>query len=625
LCPQAQSEIETDENYVEGSEHKQTNFQRKLWRIKDALKMLKADTVIAAKVGNVLWRMTEESPQTGCDVWVAWLKDNGVSDEDARSVWADGFPEWAWADEVYEAAQRVGWRLPITHDPNRLLAMAERSEATLVGIGADIYQFGDRLVFPISEEIEATKGRKTRIALPKRIDYHFLMGELSRYINFVKWDDEDHFKTSAVPSQVASLILSRYGMWKFRKLAGVVCCQTLRRDGTILAKEGYDEATGLYVMGPLPKMRRVAERPTRAEAEKALASLGELLAEFPFVDMASRSVALSGLMTSVCRAALDCVPMHAMSAPAPGSGKSFWCDIASGIATGNAMPVIGGENMEEIMKAFNTLIMKGATLFSIDNVTVPVNHDQLSQAIERLVLTLRILGKSETVERRNNWSIFCTGNNLRMRDDTTRRTLLARIDAKVERPELRPFKSNPFDKVLEDRGHYLWAVFTIVLAYRAAGMPGRLPGFGDPYQQWSDLIRSALVWLGEEDPVKSMEAVRENDPNRQARAALFWAIKNAYGGEPRTTGQMIADAKSNRITPLYTTNKPKPFLDRPSATDDEGVALHDAIIGYTNDRWDTKYFGRKLGTDLNQIADGLRLCRVPVTGNQFAWFVEEQK
>ena len=104
----------------------------------------------------------------------------------------------------------------------------------------------------------------------------------------------------------------------------------------------------------------------------------------------------------------------------------------------------------------------------------------------------------------------------------------------MERPETRTFKANPFDTVLANRGLYLWAALTIVLAYRAAGMPDRLPGIGDPFAEWSDQIRSALVWLGYDDPVLTMEAVRDNDPSRQARVAMFQAISNAYGvGCPR--------------------------------------------------------------------------------------------
>ena len=289
-------------------------------------------------------------------------------------------------------------------------------------------------------------------------------------------------------------------------------------------------------MGPLPEMPAVAAKPTQQDALNAVRLLDKLLNEFPFVDPASRSVALSGLLTTVCRSALSCVPMHASSAPTAGTGKSYLWDLIAAVTIGDAMPVIAaGPNLEETAKRVDAQVIKGFTMLSIDNASIHLGGDELCQVVERPAYTPRILGKSLMKERRNIWTIFATGNNLRLKDDVTRRSVLARLDAEMERPETRTFKASPFDTVLNNRGLYLWAALTIVLAYRAAGMPDRLPGIGDPFAEWSDQIRSALVWLGYDDPVLTMEAVRDNDPSRQARVAMFQAIANAYGvGVSRT-------------------------------------------------------------------------------------------
>jgi putative DNA primase/helicase len=157
-------------------------------------------------------------------------------------------------------------------------------------------------------------------------------------------------------------------------------------------------------------------------------------------------------------------------------------------------------------------MLQGIGLLSIDNVTAPLGGDALCQAIERPTLSLRISGQSKMPERRNNWCLYATGHNLRLKDDVTRRTLLTRLDRGMERPELYKFKSKPFETVLASRGLYLWAALTVVRAYQVAGMPGRLPWIGDPFGEWSDLVRSALVWLGYADPVETMEAVRDLEP-----------------------------------------------------------------------------------------------------------------
>jgi putative DNA primase/helicase len=176
----------------------------------------------------------------------------------------------------------------------------------------------------------------------------------------------------------------------------------------VLAKEGFDPATGLLVMGPLPEMPTLEAKPTQQEAVNAVRVLDKLLNEFPFVDPASRSVALSGLLTTVCRCALSCVPMHASSAPAAGTGKSYLWDLIAAVTIGDAMPVIAaGPNLEEMAKRVDAQVIKGFTMLSIDNTSIHLGGDELCQVVERPAYVPRILGKSLNKERRNIWTIFC--------------------------------------------------------------------------------------------------------------------------------------------------------------------------------------------------------------------------
>ena len=265
--------------------------------------------------------------------------------------------------------------------------------------------------------------------------------------------------------------------------------------------------------------------------------------------------------------------------------------------------------------------MQGMSLFSLDNVSMLLGGDALCQAIERPRVEPRRLGKSEMVPRRNNWTMYITGKNLKMRDDVTRRVLLARIDARCERPELRTFKGNPFDEALRNRGLYLWACLTVVLAYRASGMPGRLSGIGDPFQAWSDNVRSALVWLGETDPVQSMEEVRKNDPARQARAQLWRAMWNAYDGNKRTCRQMIEDAK---VKSLY--SERTKVMDRVPGGEAEAVALAEALIQFIGDKLSPQYLGNKLKDHKDCLEGGLFFRHDFNTHTEInSWFIEPLK
>jgi putative DNA primase/helicase len=190
------------------------------------------------------------------------------------------------------------------------------------------------------------------------------------------------------------------------------------------------------------------------------------------------------------------------------------------------------------------------------------------------------------------------------------------MDAKMERPELRSFANNPLEKVLRDRGLYLWAALTVVRAYQVAGRPGVLSGIGDTFGEWSDNVRSALVWLGYDDPVLSMEAVRHEDPSRRNRRRVFQAIFNAYSGKGRTAAEMIADAKAGAIK-----EPGKDILDRKGSRLAE--ELKEALVQYIGERLDAQYLGNKLSRDNGDITDGLRLCSAYDSHRKVnTWFVE---
>jgi putative DNA primase/helicase len=331
----------------------------------------------------VLWRLSEGKRNAGCMIFVQWLG------EEARARWAQGFGDRGSLEEIYKAAQRAGWRYPIAVNLNRLEEMAERIEATLVRAGAEIYQSGNRLVRPVVTEQLAAKGKKTKQAVLNSIDQSFLKSQLTNFVDFFHWNKDGSRRSVGPQNDVVQAILSRYGKWTFLSVTGVITAPTLRRDGSVLAKEGWDAETGLLVVGPLPKMPELAERPSREDADRAIRILdGELLQEFPFVDEPSRSAALSGLISPLVRAALTCVPLHATHAPAPGTGKSFLWDVSAAIAMGDSMPVAAaGADREELEKRLRAMIIQGLVLFSIDNVTAPLGGDALCQAIERPMLS----------------------------------------------------------------------------------------------------------------------------------------------------------------------------------------------------------------------------------------------
>jgi hypothetical protein len=491
-------------------------------------------------------------------------------------------------------------------------ATATRAEEVLRAAGAQLFQRSGKLVRPVVDEAEAAHGRRTKVARFVPVDATYLRDRLCRVARWERFDMRaKQWVATDPPSAVPATVLARVGEWGFGVVAGIITTPTMRPDGSLLTAPGYDPATRLLLIEP-PTMLPIPEAPTREDALAALARLEGLLAEFPLVEDVARAVALSSLITPVVRGAFTVAPMHALVAPVAGSGKSYLLDLVSAIATGQRMPVMAaGRDEEETEKRLGAALMTGQPLISIDNVSGALMGDALCQMIERPVVEVRILGKSELVRiEARSTTFFCNGNNMVLFGDLCRRTLVCTLDPRLERPELREFTGNPLDDVLANRGIYVAAALTVCRAYAAAGRPDKAKRLAS-FEDWSDTVRSALMWLGRADPVASMEVAREEDPElRELRDMLSaWANKMGVGHKYACKLQDI--------------------IDRCSENNDNGPAhpeLHSAVQAAAGRRGqaDARGLGDWVRRRKRRIVDNLYLtCKQNAKGGSL-WWVERQ-
>lgn len=191
----------------------------------------------------------------------------------------------------------------------------------------------------------------------------------------------------------------------------------------------------------------------------------------------------------------------------------------------------------------------------------------------------------------------------------TRRVLLCSLDPNVERPELRQFQGNPFQAVLADRPAYIAAALVIGRAYASAGYPGALTSLAS-FEDWSRSVRSALVWLGQPDPVKSMERARDEDPITSALTVLFTAWEAIMGSNAKPVGEVIATAELPEPYGNVTRAQFRQAL-ADVATDKSGK-LSNASLG--------RYLGRYAG----RVVGGLKLVSIKDSHTkQFWWKVEK--
>jgi hypothetical protein len=439
-------------------------------------------------------------------------------------------------------------RPAITLISGKLNITADKAEEALIAANVQFFERSNALVRPIVKTVDAFHRGKTSTAQFVKVDLTYMRDVLARIAGWYQLDKRsNHWFPVDPPKDIADTILKRAGEWRFPSVAGIATAPSLRADGTILDRIGYDPATRLLLIDTLD-MPPIPERPTRDDAIAALRLIEGLLTEFSFVDEVAKSVALSAIVTPVVRGAFLVAPMHVADAPVAGSGKSYLFDTVSTIATGYRMPVItAGRNEEETEKRIGAAVMAGQSQICLDNVSGELRGDALSQLVERPRPYVRVLGKSELFEvEAGGTTWFANGINITIAGDLTRRVIRCRLDPKLERPELRVFTGDPVTTVMKNRSAYVAAALTICRAYFAAGQPDKQTRLAS-FEGWSDTVRSALTWLGLEDPVKSMESVREDDPERANLAALFeiWSRTFGTGRNHRVLLRDVVTAATN--------------------------------------------------------------------------------
>ncbi len=324
------------------------------------------------------------------------------------------------------------------------------------------------------------------------------------------------------------------------QLAGVVRCPTLRPDGSVLQKAGYDRKTGLLYVpdGDYPE---VPTKPSKDDAARAAAELLDVVCDFPFTDDSHNSAWLALLLTMVGRAAIagPC-PLFAFDANTRGSGKSLATDAAAIIALGDILPRKNAPpDDKEMCKTITSIALEALPVVMLDNAAGMIGCASLDAALTGTTWHDRILGTNTTTGTLPLNTIWCTtGNNLAFRADTARRVVYCRLESPEENPEDRTgFKHPNLIGWLRGERHRLAvAAVTVLRAFVAAGRPKQgLQPWGS-YEAWSDLIRGAVVHAGLPDPVTTRQVVRDADRSAETLRLLIVGLEEI--GEPATAADI---------------------------------------------------------------------------------------
>jgi hypothetical protein len=342
----------------------------------------------------------------------------------------------------------------------------------------------------------------------------------------------------------------------------------------------------------------IPARPTRQDAEAALTLIAELLSECSFAKDIDRAAALSAILTAAIRPSLTNAPMYHYRAPEFGTGKSFLCMITGTFATPRrSAPTTFPHDDEECRKLLLSELLRAPAVIEFDNLTSDlVAHKSLCTALTSEFLTGRILGVSKTATVSTRSLFLSSGNNVGPIQDMTRRCLTVNLDPVCETPASRTYKNpNVHNDLCRDREKYVSAALTILRAWIVTGRPMTECRPVNSFQEWSDLCRQPLLWLGLPDPATGLFAVMNEDPTRDTLGRLLHVWKYHFGTGPKMVRDAVAKAEESFKGEFYE-------IVSDIASDRNGI--------------NRRILGHWIKRNANRIVDGLRF--VPDGGSRSA-------
>jgi hypothetical protein len=320
----------------------------------------------------------------------------------------------------------------------RALARANRRDP-----GNGVYQRPDGLVRlarlnEVCKDQGVDRPEQTMRIEPAGPSYlRYRLGDVASWVRI----GEEGPAPSDPPMPVAST-LTALGDWpNTLPLTGIVEAPTMRPDGTVIDTPGYDPATGLFFDPGRVKFPPVPELPSKKDAEKALALLLDTVSEFPFVSEAAQSVSVSCIMTPLIRPAVATAPLFVFDAPTPGTGKGMNTRIPAWIATGRGPSMLGNwSDSGEDKRRLLAVMLEALQVVVIDNVNETLKSDTLCTILTEGQIRDRVIRSSTTATGKARLTWIATGNNIVIGGDLPRRSLVCRMDAKMEKPETRTFK-----------------------------------------------------------------------------------------------------------------------------------------------------------------------------------------
>ncbi len=397
------------------------------------------------------------------------------------------------------------WSSPASGHVERAIIYAgndlHRQRAELSGAIArhpDFFQRAQRLVHIERVPSSSYQGPTYGLAIGA-VTEAILAVESTRVAKFL--DVIDGKEKECAPDRIVVKAVHQQHAWHdVRSLTGVLEAPALRSDGTIIQTPGYDAATG-YFYEPSEAFDAVPDAPTQDEARHAFEALREIYDEFPFVSDDARALPIAAALTVLARPAIrGSVPAFLFEANTAGSGKTLLADTVSMLARGrDAGKMSFPATDDELEKILSSEAIAGSEITCFDNVRLPFGGAPLDKFLTAVhMVSLRVLGKTESRSVPWNSVILSTGNNYAFSGDTARRCLVARLEVTEDRPETRSgFRHHPLLAwIRQHRLRFVRCLLIMARAWYVAGKPVCDGAEWGSFGEWASTVPQIIRFAG---------------------------------------------------------------------------------------------------------------------------------
>ncbi len=386
--------------------------------------------------------------------------------------------------------------------------------------------------------------------------------------NFIR-ESDDGVRQDDLPKRYVQRIRETVDL---PSVKGITEVPVMRKDGSLLTQQGYDEASNLY-FEPAPGLDvpDIPLNPTEEDVQRALDTLWKPLQDFPFVDQASKANALALMLTTVTRPVLQDqnVPLAAVDATVQGTGKTLFVTVVAIMSTGRpAATMSAPDSDEEWRKQITAQLLQGASMIVVDNVRGRLQSAPLEQALTTSTWQDRVLGQSKQVEIPQRATWVATGNNIQPKGDMLRRVYTIRMDAEMERPWMgREFQIDDLESWTKGhRGELVASALTLARSWFSGGCPEPSVEALGSFEQWTRTVGGILEHAGVEGFLDNLDDMMDKVDQESAEWSGFLeAVGNYFANQAERgkrdgrafTAQELADA----IQEAHAKEFPDDYLD----------------------------------------------------------------